>query len=104
MTMIHHGLIGPPYINLDPTSVPPGAPITTNGGTLVADFGDGSTVAGYFNAFSASISGTRYYGGAGVGSSSPQYNGTGYSSEFAVFKRALTFAEAQELFAARDVW
>ena len=102
--MINHGLIGPPYINLDPASTPPGAPITTNGGTPVVDFGDGSTLAGYFNAFSASISGTRYYGGAGVGSSSAQYNGTGYSSEFAVFKRPLTFAEAQELFAARDVW
>ena len=104
MTTINHGLIGPPYVNLDPTTTPPGAPITTNGGAAVADFGNGSTKSGYFNAFSASISGTRYYGGAGVGSSSAQYNGTGYSSEFAVFKRALTFAEAQELFAARDVW
>lgn len=104
MTMLQHGLIGPPYINLDPATIPPGAPISTNAGFMVMDFGDGLTRSGYFNAMSAAISGTRYYGNVGVNSYAEQYNTTGYGSEFAVFKRALTFAEAQELFAARDVW
>jgi len=107
MVSIGMALIGAPYLVLDPLATPlPGAPIVTNGGTPIAALG--SSTDGYFNEEGASAA-TRQFGDVGSGSTGagaagPIYMDDTYLTDVALFRRALTFAEAQTLFNGKSVW
>lgn len=109
MVAIGMALFGAPYVVLDPTKAPvPGAPATTNGGTVISALDAGTTLEGYFNEEGASATAKQYgdvgSGATGTNNAGPIYMDDTYMTDVAIFRRALTFAEAQTLFNGKSVW
>ena len=75
---------------------------------MISALDAGTTLEGYFNQEGAG-GGAKQFGDVGSGATGtnnagPIYMDDTYMTDVAIFRRALTFAEAQTLFNGKSVW